>query len=147
MTASFSVRLADWRCDADALRNIRRIVFVGEQRVPEVLEWDDADALALHALAHDADGNPIGCGRLLPDGHIGRLAVLSPWRGRGVGRALLAVLIDAARGNGHRRAILNAQLNAVPFYARYGFVVTGAEFEEAGIAHRVMEKSLDVTTP
>ena len=116
-----------------------------EQHVPEALEWDDADAQSLHALALDGNGHAIGCGRLLADGHIGRVAVLSPWRGRGVGAALLALLTDAARSNGHRRAILNAQVDAIPFYARYGFVVTGDEFEEAGIAHRVMEKSLEIS--
>ena len=143
----FSVRLADWHRDGDALRNVRRAVFVVEQNVPEVLEWDAADPLSLHALAHDGNARAIGCGRLLPDGHIGRMAVLSPCRGRGVGAALLGFLIDAARSSGHRRAILNAQVSAIPFYARYGFVVTGEEFEEAGIAHRVMEKSLAISVP
>jgi len=141
----FSVRRASWHGDGDALRDIRRTVFVVEQRVPEALEWDDADALSQHALALDAYGNAIGCGRLLPDGHIGRVAVLPPWRGRGVGAALLALLTDAARSTGHRRAILNAQVDAIPFYARYGFVVTGDEFEEAGIMHRAMEKSLAIS--
>jgi len=145
--AEFSVRLADWRRDAEALRFIRRTVFVVEQRVPEVLEWDDADAVSVHALAHDFDANAIGCGRLLTDGHIGRMAVLRSWRSRGVGAALLELLVDAARKHGHHRVILNAQVDAIPFYTRYGFVVTGAEFEEAGIAHRVMERTLAVIGP
>jgi predicted GNAT family N-acyltransferase len=55
------------------------------------------------------------------------------------------LLINDARNEGHRRAILNAQVDAIPFYARYGFTVTGDEFEEAGILHRVMERSLAVT--
>jgi predicted GNAT family N-acyltransferase len=142
---AFAVRRADWRRDGDALRAIRHDVFIVEQCVPEVLEWDDADAVSLHALAVDAEMQPIGCGRLLPDGHIGRMAVLALWRGRGVGGELLSLLIAAALNEGHRRAILNAQVNAVPFYARYGFIVTGDEFEEAGILHRVMERSLEVT--
>jgi len=142
---AFAVRRADWHRDGAALRAIRHDVFIVEQGVPEALEWDDADAVALHALAVDAKMNPIGCGRLLADGHIGRMAVLAPWRGRGVGGELLSLLIDAARSGGHRRAILNAQVNAIPFYARYGFIVTGDEFEEAGILHRVMEQSLALT--
>jgi predicted GNAT family N-acyltransferase len=146
-SSEFSLRLADWTHDADALRAIRRTVFVVEQGVPEALEWDDADPLCAHALAYDGDGNPIGCGRLLPDGHIGRMAVLRPWRGRGVGAALLALLVELARERGHRRAILNAQKDAVPFYARYGFIVTGDEFEEAGIAHRIMDRMLEFTLP
>ncbi|HEY2818374.1 MAG TPA: GNAT family N-acetyltransferase [Casimicrobiaceae bacterium] len=142
---AFAVRRADWRRDGDALRAIRHDVFIVEQGVPEVLEWDDADAVSLHALAVDAKMKPIGCGRLLPDGHIGRMAVLAAWRGRGVGGELLSLLINDARNEGHRRAILNAQVDAIPFYARYGFTVTGDEFEEAGILHRVMERSLAVT--
>ena len=144
-SSEFLLRLADWTRDGAALRSIRTRVFVVEQGVPEVLEWDDVDPLCAHALARDGDGNPIGCGRLLPDGHIGRMAVLAPWRGRGIGAALLSLLVDLAHEKGHRRAILNAQKDAVPFYARYGFIVTGDEFEEAGIAHRIMERALAIT--
>ena len=144
-SSEFSLRLADWTRDGAALRSIRTRVFVVEQGVPETLEWDDVDPRCAHALACDGDGNPIGCGRLLPDGHIGRMAVLAPWRGRGIGAALLSLLVDLAHEKGHRRAILNAQKDAVPFYARYGFIVTGDEFEEAGIAHRIMERALAIT--
>ncbi len=64
------------------LSAVRRKVFIEEQRVPEALEWDDADAVSLHVLAVGQDGEPLGTGRLLPDGHIGRMAVIAPWRGR-----------------------------------------------------------------
>ena len=64
------------------------------------------------------------------------MAVLRDWRGRGVGAALLARLVDAARAAGHRRVVLNAQTQAMPFYARHGFVAVGDEFCEAGIPHR-----------
>jgi len=143
--SEFSLRLADWTDDGDALRAVRRTVFVIEQSVPEALEWDEVDPLCKHVLASDGDGNPIGCGRLLPDGHIVRMAVLAPWRGRGVGAALLSLFIELAREKGHHRAVLNAQKDAVPFYARHGFTVTGDEFEEVGIAHRIMERSLEIT--
>ena len=72
-----------------------------------------------------AQGVPIGCGRLLPDGHIGRVAVMSDWRGQGVGAALLVRLIDLAKARGDKRVLLNAQTQAMPFYARYGFAPTG----------------------
>jgi predicted GNAT family N-acyltransferase len=74
----FGVRVADWTCDATALREVRYEVFVVEQHVPESLEWDGIDAQCVHALALDAGGNVIGCGRLLPDGHVGRMAVRAP---------------------------------------------------------------------
>ncbi len=139
---AFAVRVCDWAADAAALRQIRLEVFVVEQRVPEALEWDDADAESIHALAEDAAGAPVGCARLLPDGHIGRVAVMRTWRRQGVGAALLQRLIDEASLRGNVRAIVNAQVDAIPFYERYGFVITGGVFEEAGIAHRVMERAL-----
>jgi predicted GNAT family N-acyltransferase len=138
----FTLRDVTWESAVAQLRAVRIAVFVVEQNIPEELEWDEHDAVSTHALALDRDGKPIGCGRLLPDGHIGRLAVLADWRGRGVGAALLLHFVDLARASGHRRAILNAQEQAVPFYARYGFVPGGAPFMEAGIAHREMVRDL-----
>jgi len=138
----YTVHACRWADAAPQLRQVRRSVFVIEQRVPEMLEWDGADVQSLHALAVDASGNAIGCARLLPDGHIGRVAVLAPWRRCGVGSALVSRLIDEARGRGDARVILNAQIAAIPFYARHGFVAGGDVFDEAGIAHRVMERPL-----
>lgn len=140
--ARYTLRVCQWSDAADALRRIRYDVFVVEQGVPEVLEWDDADRRSIHALAEDGAGRAIGCARLLPDGHIGRVAVLASWRRRGVGSALLMRLVDEARHRADARAIVNAQVDAMPFYARHGFVASGDVFEEAGIAHRVMELAL-----
>jgi predicted GNAT family N-acyltransferase len=143
MTAtSFRVRICAWDEATAALRRVRHDVFVVEQGVPEVLEWDAADALSAHALAEDATGAPIGCARLLPDGHIGRVAVVRDRRGRGVGTALMLRLIERARARGDAVVIVHAQVAAIPFYERHGFAVTGDEFEEAGIAHRVMRRAL-----
>jgi len=138
----FTVRICRWADAADALRRIRYDVFVVEQRVPEVLEWDEADAESMHALASDAAGVPIGCARLLRDGHIGRVAVARDWRERGVGTALMLHLIDKARARGDAEVIVNAQVSAMPFYERHGFIASGDVFEEAGIAHRVMTRAL-----
>ncbi len=139
---TYRVRLTDWARDAEALRAVRHAVFCVEQGIPAELEWDAVDAECPHALAEDAVGRPIGCGRLLPDGHVGRMAVLAPWRGRGVGGALLAALVDLARERGHGEVRLNAQEHAVPFYARHGFAPVGAPFDEAGIPHRAMARRL-----
>jgi predicted GNAT family N-acyltransferase len=139
---AFAVRVCDWQSAGPALRAVRYDVFVVEQGVPEAIEWDDADLASIHALAEDAAGRPIGCARLLADGHIGRVAVLRAHRRHGVGAALLQRLLDAARERGDARVIVNAQVDAMPFYARYGFVARGDVFEEAGIDHRVMERTL-----
>ncbi len=132
-----SVRVADWNVDRDALRAVREQVFVREQSVPVELEWDEFDALCQHVVA-EAAGQAIGTGRLLPDGHVGRMAVLASWRGRGVGSALLDVLLRLARERGIPRVMLNAQSRVVAFYRRHGFVAEGEEFIEAGIPHRSM---------
>lgn len=138
MAASqISVRAADWNIDRAVLRAIRDQVFVSEQAVPVELEWDEFDPLCQHVVA-EAAGQAIGTGRLLPDGHIGRIAVLKSWRGRGVGSALLELLLRVARERGIRRVRLNAQSRAVAFYRRHGFAEEGEEFIEAGIPHRSM---------
>jgi predicted GNAT family N-acyltransferase len=139
---SFRVRRADWLQDQAALRGIREAVFVVEQRVPLELEWDAFDEASLHALAEDGEGRPIGTGRLLPDGHVGRMAVLPEWRGAGVGTALLLHLIEAARAAGLREVVLHAQTHAQPFYERHGLAPEGEVFFEAGIPHRLMRMRL-----
>lgn len=138
MNDAFTIRRAHWPQDREALRLVRETVFVQEQGVPLELEWDGRDAEALHLLAEDRHGQPVGTGRLLPDGHIGRMAVLAGWRGRGVGTALLRRLMELGLAQGHRRLVLAAQLTAVPFYQRLGFEPVGEVFQDAGIPHRRM---------
>ena len=142
MNRAFDVQLCAWNDAAQALRDVRHAVFVVEQGVPEALEFDAADLASIHALAQDVAGAPIGCARLLADGHIGRVAVLSGWRGQGVGSALLMRLVAAARERGDAQVLLNAQEQAMPFYVRHGFRPHGAVFEEAGIAHQAMVRDL-----
>lgn len=138
----FAITLTDWAHERGRLSCVRRAVFIDEQGVPEAMEWDADDAVSLQLLALDGAGQPIGCARLLPDGHIGRMAVLPAWRGRGVGRALLDAAIHAAQARGHTLLKLSAQTHAAGFYARAGFVAMGEEYEEAGIPHVAMQKSL-----
>lgn len=141
MTA-FTVEQTDWSRDAARLGAVRRSVFIDEQGVPEALEWDADDATATHFLALTLDGQPLGCARLLPGGQLGRMAVLRDWRGRGVGTALLAAALGVARGRGLRTLDLSAQVHAAPFYAQAGFSRVGEVYEEAGIAHVRMRKTL-----
>ncbi|WP_292933672.1 GNAT family N-acetyltransferase [Noviherbaspirillum sp.] len=135
---SIDVKVGDWamqRADAQA---IRFEVFVVEQKVPLEMEWDDMDPLCIHAVAYEAGGKAIGTGRLLPDGHVGRMAVMRGVRGQGVGGALLESLMNEARKRGDTAVILNAQTQAESFYRRFGFVREGEEFMEAGIPHIAM---------
>ena len=136
-----NIELLEWpQAQAEAQR-IRLTVFVEEQCVPAEMEMDEHDAASIHALAF-SDGQAIGTGRLLPDGHIGRMAVLKEWRGRGAGRALLRALIDAARRRGDREVMLNSQVHALGFYGAEGFEADGPVYEEAGIPHQVMRLKL-----
>jgi len=135
------IELRDWRAAEVEAKRIRFTVFVEEQRVPPELEMDEHDAQSVHALAY-AEGKVVGTGRLLPDGHIGRMAVLKDWRGRGAGRALLRALIDAARRRGDREVALNSQVQALGFYGAEGFQPEGAVYEEAGIPHQAMRLKL-----
>ena len=142
MAEPVRVELGDWTTMRSAAEPIRYAVFVEEQKVPAVIELDEFDPLCLHALAFDRAGRVVGTGRLLPDGHIGRMAVLSQARGSGVGSALLRALMEAARARGDREVALSAQAHAIPFYERFGFVAEGDEYDDAGIAHRMMRRAL-----
>ena len=136
---SFRVQQVAWADAQHELRAVRFEVFVREQGVPEALEWDGLDSDCLHVVARDPQGEAIGTGRLLSDGHIGRMAVLRDWRRCGVGTAVLAELSRIARSHGHALVVLHAQSYVTQFYARMGFVVTSAEFMEAGIPHVEMQ--------
>ncbi len=138
---------AVWSVDEQALRAVRTAVFIEEQQVPEDEEWDGDDALADHVLARSRDGEPVGTARLTPDGRIGRMAVLKPWRGMGIGAALLRHLVERARERGLQHLSLHAQLHALPLYAAAGFVAVGPEFDECGIAHRKMTLDLAPEDP
>ncbi len=135
---AYRIRVAVWDDDKEALQLIREQVFVEEQNVPQELEWDGLDEKCLHLLAEDSQGNPIGTGRLLPDGHIGRMAVLAEWRGKHVGTALLHGLMQEAQQRGYKELLLASQLHAMPFYEKSGFVAEGDVFDDAGIPHRTM---------
>jgi predicted GNAT family N-acyltransferase len=137
----FGVEAGSWGQLADAAGKLREAVFVNEQKVPRELEIDGQDPGCRHVLARGPDGTPIGTGRLLPDGHIGRMAVAAAWRGQGVGRALLERLLEEASILGMTGLALNAQTTASDFYRRFGFVAEGAEFIEAGLPHQAMRRS------
>ncbi|MEO7478941.1 MAG: GNAT family N-acetyltransferase [Lysobacteraceae bacterium] len=146
LTANFRVEPADYRTDFQDLRRVREPVFVVEQQVPIELEWDALDPICQHVIARDIENQPIGTGRLTPQRKIGRMAVMREWRGRGVGEALLIALIDAARAQRWPDVILHAQVDAIGFYEKYGFIAFDAEFVEAGIRHQAMRLELQPVT-
>jgi predicted GNAT family N-acyltransferase len=135
------VELLPWQDARAHAATIRFAVFVEEQGVPAEIELDEHDAACVHAVAYDGD-QAVGTGRLLPDGHIGRMAVLKEVRNRGVGALVLTRLIERAKEQGFREVVLSAQVQAARFYRRHGFVEEGPEYMEAGIRHRAMRRAL-----
>jgi predicted GNAT family N-acyltransferase len=136
------VELCDWERARPLAAPIRFAVFVEEQNVPADIEIDAWDPQCLHALARGEAGEVLGTGRLLPDGHIGRMAVVAGARGHGVGSALLRTLMEEAQRRGHEATVLSAQTHAVPFYQRHGYVVVSGEYMDAGIPHVDMRHDL-----
>ncbi|MFF0850276.1 GNAT family N-acetyltransferase [Streptomyces sp. NPDC003388] len=155
MSAPYTVRVAEDPADREACFAVRKEVFVVEQGVPQDIEYDAYDAVAVHVLAVREDGVPLGTGRLLYGdaaaaktggdasvGSLGRLAVARQARGLGVGAALVRAVEEAARARGLAAVDLHAQTHALGFYERLGYEAYGPEFPDAGIAHRAMRRVL-----
>ena len=141
MTA-IHIEEGDWHSLKHECERVRLMVFVAEQKVPKDEELDEWDEASRHFVAKDERRMVLGCARLLPTGQIGRLAVLRPFRKRGVGRALLDAVLRSAKAAGMKEVFMNAQVHAEPFYERAGFVSEGERFMDAGIEHVRMRRSL-----
>jgi len=132
----------DWAALAEPARALRAEVFIHEQGVPPELEWDDRDAQSRHVLLRNRLGMALGCGRVLPDGHVGRVAIARSMRGCGAGRVLMSALVAEAARAGHAEVEISAQVAAEGFYRRMGFVAEGETYQEAGLPHRHMRLRL-----
>ena len=132
MSNPFTVSLICWHDGEPLLKSIRDAVFVRERGIPAEVEWDGRDDGCRHALALSLQGDAIGCGRMLPDGHIGHIAVLPQWRKQKVGTAIVEALLDYARAHDYRQISVDAQTHYVPFYRSNGFVEQGEAFMDAG---------------
>jgi predicted GNAT family N-acyltransferase/predicted Zn-ribbon and HTH transcriptional regulator len=140
---AFAILTVTFEAAEEAIRRIRTEVYIQEQNVPDELEWDGEDPQCIHVLAVDEDGEAVGTARLTAGGKLGRMAVLKPWRGRGVGSAMVKVLTELARERGNKQVILDAQTRAIPFYEAHGYTAEGPEFMDADIPHRKMFLKLE----
>ena len=138
----FTVYIVSWHDGEPLLRAVREAVFMREQGVSAELEWDGLDEGCRHALALNTKGEAIGCGRITQDAYIGRMAVLREWRGNKAGTMLLEALLDEARSKSCLEVELSAQVQALPFYRRLGFVAEGEIFMDADMPHRKMRLRL-----
>lgn len=141
-----NVAVAVDEADVAACLDVREAVFVGEQGVPRDRELDGKDDAATHFLGRDGAGEPVACARLREyepgTAKVERVAVVPERRGEGLGRAVMDVVEDHARGAGYDEVVLHAQVPVVGFYEALGYEVEGEPFEDAGIPHRRMRKSL-----
>lgn len=144
MAVSYSIERYSWDnpSQREQLMRVRMDVFVEEQGVPAEIEIDELDDRAYHWLALGTDSQPIATVRMLSNGHIGRMAVVAEHRSEGIGSALLQQCIDFARISGLFDVYLHAQIQAIDFYQRHGFITTSEEFMDAGIPHRSMRLQL-----
>lgn len=142
MSNPFTVSLTSWHDGEPLLRSVREAVFIREQAIPAELEWDGLDETSRHALALSHQGDAIGCGRMLANGHIGRIAVLPQWRKQKVGTAIMEALLDYARAHDYKQVDVDAQTYAVPFYRGFEFVEEGEVFMDAGLPHIKMRLRL-----
>jgi predicted GNAT family N-acyltransferase len=133
--------------DLERCFEIRRVVFMVEQAVPEEEEYDGLDKDCLHFMA-SLDDKPVGTARLRitteNQAKAERVAVYQELRGSGVGRLLMEALEHKAQSLGHQSMLLSSQTQAIPFYERIGYEAYGDIFMDAGIPHRWMRKALAV---
>lgn len=139
---TFRVELLSWEEARTAAAPVRYAVFLEEKDAPPGVELDDIDPQCIHALALDESGKAVGTGRLLPDGQIGRMAVLKDWRRRGVGAAIIEALIEEARRRGYAAVTTSVALQPAQFYRSEGFVAEGKVYREADILQHKMRKAL-----
>jgi predicted GNAT family N-acyltransferase len=135
------IELLKWQ-QAEALAApIRFAIFIRAKQA-QGIEVDDLDKDAVHAVAFDEADKAIGTARILPDGQIGRMAVVKDWRRRGVGGELLEALITEARKRGLSEVRLSAPLQALEFYRSQGFIADGKIREVDGVLQQAMRKPL-----
>lgn len=138
---TLEIFIKPWQEASQEAYLIRKEVFIQEQGVPEEMELDEFDPASKHALAY-MGALCVGTGRLVYlDNHhaqIGRMSVLSAFRNRGIGKAILTRLIALAKAEGVLTLILHSQVSVIPFYEKFGFIAKGAVYDEAEISHRNM---------
>ena len=132
-------RIVDYGEYFEQIRNVRNEVFCEEQGVPLELEFDGMDGSSIHSVVLN-EGMEIGTGRMLSDGHIGRVAVKKRYRGKGIGKMIMDSLIREAKNRQYTEVWLSSQYHAKGFYEKLGFIAVGDIYQEAGIDHIKMIK-------
>jgi predicted GNAT family N-acyltransferase len=127
---------------APVIKAIRNAVFTIEQNIDAGKDLDGEDPAAAHILVK-LDGKYVATGRMLNDGHIGRLAVLKASRGKSLGTKIILAFVEEARKRRLKFVYLGAQVHAADFYKNSGFSASGAPYFEVGIEHIQMKRYLN----
>ena len=127
--------------NAPSIIHVRTEVFVKEQGIDSEIDFDGLDEVATHVLVSVGD-KPVATGRILDDGHIGRIAVLKLFRRQGQGVKVVEALVGEAKKKKYKRVYLGSQTHAIEFYEKLGFNVCGEVFMDAGLEHVEMEMML-----
>ena len=126
--------------DMDVIYDVRREVFVEEQRLTSTVRDDPDDRYGTHVLAA-VDDTVVGVSRVTfvgDEAQIAWVAVRKPYRQMGVGRAMMERLLEVSHAQGCRTVTLNAQTHALGFYELLGFEPVGRRFYMSNIEHQFM---------
>lgn len=138
----FRVENGNWDQLHQDAKFIREQVFIIEQNISEQDEWDDQDLISQHFVVYDHD-QPIATARLLQNNSVGRVAVLKPYRGQGIGHLIMLEIINYAQQQDRSVLQLSSQVHAISFYEKLGFTVQGNQYDECGIPHIEMMINLN----
>ena len=138
---TLQIRTGSWAELQSDAKPIREQVFIQEQQIAAVDEWDAQDEISQHFVVCDGE-QVIATARLLPNHSIGRVAVLASHRGQGIGKLLMQEIIQQARIQQRPLLQLSSQVHAMSFYQALGFQVCGEAYMDCGIPHIDMQMSL-----
>lgn len=141
---ALSLGQGDWQSLQREAKYVREQVFIIEQQISADEEWDVLDEQSIHFVLFEQD-QPIATARLLPDHHIGRVAVLKSHRGQGLGAHLMQQVMQYAQAEQRPFLALSAQVYATAFYEQLGFQVKGEEYLDCGIPHIMMSMQLNTS--
>jgi predicted GNAT family N-acyltransferase len=141
ITMEYEIKIIPYHKDMHSIKCIREKVFIKEQNIAVNIEFDGLDDEAFHAVVYHKK-EVIGTGRLLKEGRIGRVAVLSAFRKKGFGVKIIRALIDQARQLGLKKVYLDAQVDTMSFYQKLGFSAFNDSFMKANILHQPMQMCL-----
>lgn len=139
---SFQFQHTTWQESSNDILDIRHRVFMIEQHIRDNVLCDLDDNECFHVVVKNTQGDIVACGRITEEGRIGRLAVLLPYRGMGIGTKLFKTLIDIGKSKNLKNISLNAELGDQRFYNMQQFASAGPVYMKQGVPHQMLARKL-----